>query len=89
VITITFNAFSFLKTRMIEQDIPCGNKKIEIKKDITLHQLIENLGLKKDEVEAVFVNHKVVPKDTIVKDGDRVSLVPPGGIPNHVKVYVG
>jgi len=86
---ITFNAFSFLKATLEKKGIICGNKAMELKNDITVLELIEFVGLKDEEVEAIFVNHKLAPKDTILKEGDRVALVPPGGIPNHVRAYVG
>ncbi len=89
MITITFNAFSFLKTKLKEKGIACGNTPMEIKKEISIKQLITNLELKIDEVEAVFVNHKIAPFDTVLQQNDRVALVPPGGIPNHVRAYVG
>jgi len=89
MIEITFNAFSFLNAKLKSQGIPCGRAAMKLEEDTSIHKLIENLKLEKDEVEAVFVNHIIVPKDTILKNGDRVALVPPGGIPNHVRAYVG
>ena len=89
MIQITFNAFSFLKTRLKEAGITCGNTIMELENNISVNQLIINLNLEDKDVEAVFINHKILPKDTILKDGDRVALVPPGGIPNHVRAYVG
>ena len=89
MIEITFNAFSFLNAKLKSQGIPCGHAVMEIEKDTSIHKLIENLKLGKDEVEVVFVNHKILSKDTVLKSGDRVALVPPGGIPNHVRAYVG
>jgi sulfur carrier protein ThiS len=89
MIEITFNAFSFLNAKLKSQGIPCGNAAMEIEEDTSIHNLIENLDLDKDEVEAVFVNHKISSKETLLQSGDRVALVPPGGIPNHVRAYVG
>ena len=89
MIKITFNAFSFLRREVEKNDITCGNAVMEIPENISVNQLIESVGLKPDEVHAVFINHRILPKDTILKEGDRVALVPPGGIPNHVKAYVG
>ena len=86
---ITFNAFSFLRGKLEGKGVICGNKPMEILEDISINQLIKSLGLDESEVEAVFVNHRVLSKETILKEGDRVALVPPGGIPNHVKAYVG
>ena len=89
MITITFNAFSFLKIKLKKQDIPCGNTDMKIDENLSIKKLIEKLELKLDEVEVAFVNHKIVSFDTILKQDDRVALVPPGGIPNHVRAYVG
>ena len=89
MIKITFNAFSLLRRKVEDNNITCGNAIMEIPENISVDQLIENIGLKPDDVYAVFINHKILPKDTILQEGDRVALVPPGGIPNHVKAYVG
>lgn len=89
MIEITFNAFSFLNAKLKEKDIPCGNKPMKIEEGTDVEKLILDLGLTSDEVEAVFINHKILPKDTVLKNGDRVALVPPGGVPNHIRAYVG
>ncbi len=89
MITIRFNAFSFLKNECKEKGIECPNKNMQIDEGINLYQFIKNLGFEEDKVEGIFVNHKLVSFETVLKDGDRVALVPPGGIPNHVKAYVG
>jgi len=86
---IRLNAFAFLKFKLKDMGISTPNSNMKLENGITISQLIENLGLKQDDVDAVFVNHKIVPKETIIKDGDRVALVPPNGVPNHVKAYVG
>jgi sulfur carrier protein ThiS len=62
---------------------------MKIEEGISVNELVSNLGLRESEVEAVFINHKISPKETILKNGDRVALVPPGGVPNHIKAYVG
>ncbi|HIP30968.1 MAG TPA: MoaD/ThiS family protein [Sulfurospirillum arcachonense] len=89
MLEITFNAFSFLNAKLKSQGIPCGNAVMKIEADTSVNALINNLKLDEDEVEAVFINHKIVSKDTILKSADRVALVPPGGIPNHVRAYIG
>ncbi len=89
MITIRFNAFSFLKNECKEKGIECPNKNMQIDEGINLYQFIKNLGFEEDKIEGIFVNHKLVSFETVLKDGDRVALVPPGGIPNHVKAYVG
>jgi sulfur carrier protein ThiS len=89
MIKIRFNAFSFLKPKLKEKGILTPDLNMQIAKNISINKLIENLGLKENEVAIVFVNHKILSKETILKDGDRVALVPPDGVPNHVKAYVG
>ncbi len=86
---IRFNAFSFLRKKLEDKNITCANTAMEIEENISINELIENLGLDSSEVEAVFINHRILPMQTILHEGDRVALVPPGGIPNHIKAYVG
>lgn len=87
--TIRFSAFSFLKTELNNKGIDCSTSPLKIPANINLHQLIELVGLQKETVEAVFVNHRIVPKETLLVENDKVALVPPGGIPGHVAAYVG
>ena len=87
--TIKFSAFSFLKQQLNDKGIDCSTSPLEIIEGITLYQLLEQVGLEDGKVEAVFLNHRIMPKETTLKDGDKVALVPPGGIPGHVAAYVG
>ncbi len=89
MVTINFNAFSFLKTKLKELGVKEFSAPMEIEEGMSVNDLVRKLGLEDKDVEAVFINHKILPKDTILKDGDRVALVPPGGVPNHVRAYVG
>ncbi len=89
MITITFSAFSFLKSKLKDKGMESSNAKIDIPEDIDVFKLIEYIGLNQEDVEAAFVNHKIMPLNTTLKEGDKVALVPPGGIPNHVAAYVG
>ena len=87
--TIKFSAFSFLKQQLNNKGIDCSTSPLEITEGMTLFELLDQIGLEDREVEAIFVNHRIMPKDTILKDGDKIALVPPGGIPGHVAAYVG
>ena len=89
MVTINFNAFSFLKTKLRELGVEEFSAPMEIEEGMSVNDLVRKLGLEDKDVEAVFINHKILPKETILKDGDRVALVPPGGVPNHVRAYVG
>ncbi len=85
---ITFRAFSHLREAFRDKGV-VSMKPLEIPDNITVVELVQMYGFASEEIEAVFINHKVVPKSTVIQDGDRVSLIPPGGIPGHVAGYIG
>ncbi len=86
---IKFSAFSFLKKKLNDEGVDCTSSPLNIPDDISVNALIEHIGLEASDVEAVFLNHKIMPKSTIIQNGDKIALVPPGGIPHHVAAYVG
>lgn len=45
---------------------------------ITAGQLRDELNLPVDGVEAVFINRRVCPFSTRLREGDRVAFIPPG-----------
>lgn len=85
---ITFNAFSFLQKKLKEKNVEFSNVQMEIDQDICVTDLVHQVGLNNDEVEVAFVNGKVKPLNTRLKDGDRVALVPPG-TPGPYRVLLG
>jgi len=78
MITITFNAFSFLQPKLRSKNINYSNAKMKLPEGITPKELIIKLGLKLEDVEAAFVNHRIVSMDSILHNNDRVAFVPPG-----------
>ena len=90
MITVTFNAFSFIREKLKKQGITdYVNAKFTIENECDFNHLIENiLHLQKGDVEAVFLNGKVVDKSTVLKDGDRIALVPPG-TPGSYRLQLG
>ena len=78
MITITFNAFSFLQPKLKSKNINYSNAKMKLPEGITLKELIIKLGLKLEDVEAAFVNNRVVSMDSILHNNDRVAFVPTG-----------
>ncbi|MDX1808291.1 MAG: MoaD/ThiS family protein [Sulfurospirillaceae bacterium] len=78
MIKITFNAFSFLREKLKKQNIPYVNALMEFPDNYTPNLIIKKFGYDDREVEAVFINGKVMPKDTVLKTGDRLALLPPG-----------
>ncbi|WP_458701624.1 MoaD/ThiS family protein [Sulfurospirillum sp. 1307] len=88
MIKITFNAFSFLRGHLEKQGVAYVNHKMELPDNFTPEELIKKLGFKENKVEFAFINSKVMPKDTVLKDGDRVALVPPG-TPGSYRLILG
>ncbi len=90
MITITFNAFSFIREKLKKNGIfDFVNAKIKIPENKNINFIIQDImGLKDEDVEAVFLNGKVVSKESIIKDGDRVALVPPG-TPGSYRLMLG
>ncbi|MFK5881884.1 MAG: MoaD/ThiS family protein [Sulfurospirillum sp.] len=85
---IIFNAFSFLRKKLKEQNIPYVEASLEFPDNFTPQKIIEKFGFKDSEVEAVFINRKVQPKDTLLHDGDRIALLPPG-TPGSYRLILG
>ncbi len=86
--TITFNAFSFLRKKLKEQNIPYVEASIEFPDGYTPQDIINQFGFEEGEVEAVFVNRKVKSRDTKLHDGDRIALLPPG-TPGSYRLILG
>jgi len=76
--TVVFNAFSFLQKKLKAKNQPYANAAMEVAGGSSVGDFVAALGLEEQDVEAVFVNGSVVRRDWILKDGDRVALVPPG-----------
>ena len=85
---ITFNAFSFLQKKLKKKSIPFSNVHMKISPGTTAKDVIDTVELSPDEVEAVFINGKVGPFETVLNDGDRLALVPPG-TPGPYRVLLG
>ncbi|ACZ12716.1 MoaD/ThiS family protein [Sulfurospirillum deleyianum] len=75
---IILNAFSFLREKLKQKGIPYLDAQWRINEQTRICDLIDSLGLEQNEVEAVFLNHTVTSKETLLKEGDRVALLPPG-----------
>jgi molybdopterin converting factor small subunit len=86
--TICFKAFSFLQARLKAAGLESFNECMEIQPGQTVQEIINSLGLDRDQVEAAFVNGRVSPFSTPLKDGDRLALVPPG-TPGPYRVLLG
>ncbi|MDD2384759.1 MAG: MoaD/ThiS family protein [Sulfurospirillaceae bacterium] len=85
---IILNAFSFLREKLTDQGYNYLDAPMSLPENISIGGLIDLMGLKQESVEAVFVNHKVMPKETILHDGDRIALLPPG-TPGSYRLMLG
>ncbi len=85
---VTFNAFSFLQKKLKDKNIEFSNVQLEIPEGVTANDIILQVQLSDDDVEAVFINGKVAQFDTTINHGDRIALVPPG-TPGPYRVLLG
>ncbi len=86
--SILFNAFSFLQKKLKENHFEYTNVKIDISEGQTVMDLIEGMGLEKNDIDGIFVNGKIKPFDTLLCHGDRVAVFPPG-VPGPYRVLLG
>ncbi len=85
---ITFNAYSFLQKKLREKQIAYSDVSMTVKEGTRVKDLISQVKLLPEDVEAVFINGKAVPLDTVIRNNDRVTLVPPG-TPGPYRVLLG
>jgi sulfur carrier protein ThiS len=86
--TITFNAFSFLQKKLKAKNLEYVNARLSIGAETTARDLMHQMELTEEEVEAVMLNGKVGCLDTILQDQDRVAFVP-HGTPGPYRVMLG
>ncbi len=53
-------------------------KVVVLSEPMTADDLREELEIPAEDVEVVFVSHRVMPLSTLLKDGDQMAFVPPG-----------
>lgn len=85
---IILNAFSLLREELTKQGYCYLNAPMSLPENMNIKGLIDFMGLEQKSVEAVFVNHKVMPKETMLQEGDRIALVPPG-TPGSYRLMLG
>ncbi|MBF0573532.1 MAG: MoaD/ThiS family protein [Desulfamplus sp.] len=85
---IIFNAFSFLQEKLSTNGFKFYNVDMELADNLTVNDLIRELKLIKQDVEGVFINGKIASFDSILQNGDRVGLLPPG-TPGPYRVMLG
>ncbi len=55
---------------------------------LTAEQLREKMDIPQEDVEVVFINHRICPLATSLRSGDRIAFVPPG-IPTIHRFMLG
>ncbi len=88
MMTVTVSAFSFLQDKLKGKLPGYYESPARLEEGATVRMLISGLGLEEGDVEGAFVNGKIRCVDTVLRDGDRVGLVPPG-TPGPHRVYLG
>ena len=78
MITVTFSAFLQLREKLKAKGLRPSNVDMRLEEGSTVEALVLKAGLAPREVEGAFVNGKIHSLDTVLHDGDRVALVPPG-----------
>ncbi len=56
-----------------------GTKPWEMPAGATVNEITQVMGVKSDEVKLIFVNHKEVPINTLLREGDEVAFSPKTG----------
>lgn len=85
---VLFNAFSFLQKKLENNNIPYSNHVVSVNDGTTAEDLIRKLGLSPDEIEGAFINGRIGSLDTILSDGDRIAVFPPG-TPGPYRLLLG
>jgi sulfur carrier protein ThiS len=49
---------------------------VELKGQVTVHDFLKQIGIKKPEYVLVVINGKALPKTTPIKDGDCIEVLP-------------
>ncbi len=78
MIIVTLNAFLFLRQKLDRMGVDCRNARVSLPPNTTVSGLTAHLGLECADVEAALVNGRAVAEDTVLRNGDRIGLVPPG-----------
>ncbi|MEW5908872.1 MAG: MoaD/ThiS family protein [Thermodesulfobacteriota bacterium] len=49
---------------------------LNISASTSIERVLQQCGIPRDQVQLVMVNHRAVPKETMISPGDRVALFP-------------
>ena len=79
MISIIVKLFGPLREFHPEKDTGDTSKSFEYKlpEGNTVQDLMDEIGLPRDDVKIVFINNKKVTFDTVLNDNDEVGIFPP------------
>jgi molybdopterin converting factor small subunit len=60
-----------------------GEGRLQLAAGATVGDLLDVLGLEPDQVNLVYLNHRLVSLEARLEDGDRLALFPPNFIHFH------
>ncbi len=87
-IPFEINIYGSLRKYMDQKGLPYSMLKSGFPEHVTPYNIIEELGLPPEKVEAVFCNGKIVNIYDPVMPGDRISFFP-YGTPGPYRVFLG
>jgi sulfur carrier protein ThiS len=71
---VQVHLFGSLKKKL--KNLPPDPIELDLNIPMPLDEVLENLKIPTDMVQLVMVNHKAVPKDSVIQPRDRLSLFP-------------
>jgi len=75
MVRIEVRVFATLR-RYLREDDQQEVRQLELPADSTVADLVARLAIPAHEVKVVFINHRAVPPERVLADGDRVGIFP-------------
>ena len=85
---VNIQIFGFLRRHMDKQGLPYAIEKEIAPKGVVAIDIAKGIGLPPEEIEAVFLNGRVINIYDTVSPGDRVAFFP-YGTPGPYRVFLG
>jgi molybdopterin converting factor small subunit len=71
---IDVRAFGSLQQAIKYEEVQLQGLKLDI--ELQVLELLKKLGISKEQVQLIMINHKAVTVNAVVRPGDRVALFP-------------
>lgn len=63
----------------LKRFLPVSHESYSVESDIRVRDLVKRLGIEEYEVNLVFIDGVLANLDSIIEDGERITLFPPLG----------